>query len=232
MINLVYISKHSTETNHIDGIINIKNHLVNNGFQTLPVGLLGISHKENKLYICNEYDKGQIPDDIKKIVRNEIMVQEFETAENLIPLFYIPWDPNVSHSAEMADYCERVFLERLLSAFITRIGKIYIPGISEIYYDDLLNEATIGFYEKWRAKDTGRALRRSVRDLINKVLNFSKGTVHKETLPPPRSGMKLTIDNEEDRVSLIEAVTKFKREKGWIKTKEEEQVLLFEENDI
>ncbi len=232
LVNLVYISKHSTETNFTDGIIDIKNRLVNSGFQTLPVGLLGISHRENKIYICDEYNKGLIPEDIKNVVRNEIMVQEFEASENPIPIFYIPWDPNVSQLPEMAEYCERVFLERLLSAFIVRIGKIYTPGMVEIFYDALLNEATMGFYEKWRAKDTGRRLRRAVRDLINKVINFSKGEAHKETLPPPRNGMKLTVDDEDDKESLIEAVTKFKREKGWIKTKEEEQALLFEENDI
>ncbi len=229
---LLYISRHSSSENHVKNLYEISNELYRKEFATVPVGGVGIMNKDNQICLCDAYDFGTIPAPIGSIVDKEVKVQEFEQDENPIPLFYIPWDPNVSQSSdEMNMYCEQVFCERILSAFVTRIGRTIPPATIEIEYDDLLNDATFNFYARWKSKNIGRALRRSCRDLVTNALKIAEGHFEKTVLPQPRKGFSLKINVGENKEAIIDSITKFKRLK-WVKKEEPPPTLFPVEDDV
>lgn len=228
-LHLLYVSKHSSSENHANSLCKISDELTSKGIATVPVGSVGIMNKKNQIYLCDAYDFGTVPPPIKDIVNKEVKVQEFEQDGNPIPIFYIPWDPNVSQSDEIRMYCEQGFCERILLAFVTRIGRTSLPVTIEIDYEDLLNEATYKFYERWKSKNTRRALRRSCRDLITDSLRFAEGHFEKTVLPQPRKGFSLKINTDEDKEAIIDSITKFKRGK-WVKKEDPQTVFL--EDDV
>jgi hypothetical protein len=142
-------------------------------------------------------------------------------------LFYIPWDPNVDQTTEMAAYSESVFRERVLSSFITKIGKTSLPATIDIEYDDLLNDATFQFYERWKSKNIVQTLRKSCSILINKAINDANGHFQKTVLAQSRKGFSLQILNNEDKELIIDSITQFKQDK-WIKVEELEQPDMFD----
>lgn len=229
-LHLLYISKHSSSENHVKNLCEISDEMNRKEMATVPVGGVGIMNKNNKICLCDAYDFGTVPALVKDIVGKEVKVQEFEQDENPILLFYIPWDPNVSQSDEMSMYCEQIFCERILSTFVTRIGRASVPVMIEVEYDDLLNEATFNLFERWKSKDIGRALRRSCKDLIINALRSAEGHFERTVLAQPRKGFSLKINTNGDKEAIIDSVTKFKRGK-WVK-KEEPPTLFPMENDV
>ncbi|HAW50507.1 TPA: hypothetical protein DCX16_06130 [bacterium] len=230
-IHLVYVAKHSETYNLEQGICQIQNELREAGLDPVRTGAIGIDFYQDKVYLRNNYGQGEIPKSLKETIGEGIIIQKLFPDDNPISLFYIPWDPNVFQSDEMANYCEQVFCERILTEIACRIGTMFVPGIIEFEYDNLLNAATSNFYEHWHSKTIRGALRNFCRELLSKALKSTETHFEKSTLPQPRQGIALNISNEETRESIIDSLTKFKRGK-WIRREKLRQTTLFSEDDI
>ncbi len=229
-LHLVYIAKHSETHNPEEGICQIRSELSKVGFNPVRTGTIGIDFYQDGIYLRDNYGQGEIPESLKEIIGEGITVQQFSPDENPIPLFYIPWDPNVSYQPEeMGNYCEQVFCERILAETVCEIGRRHVPGVVEVEYDYLLNAATSNFYERWRSKDTRRALQRSCRELLTDALKSAESHFEKLTLTQPRQGIILSINDEESKETIIDSLTKFKRGK-WIKREELHQGCLFQDD--
>ncbi|MBM3210882.1 hypothetical protein FJZ33_01595 [Candidatus Poribacteria bacterium] len=230
-IHLIYVSKHSSSKLYTGNLCEISEELKKIGFDVLPVGSIGIESKSNSIFLCDAYGEGKIPDQMRKGIGKKIKVQVFEEDEDPIPLFYIPWDPNVSQSDEISAYCEQVFRERILSNLIIRIGKATPPRTIEINYDELLNESTSSFYERWRSKNIGRTLRNCCRDLINNALKGAQENFDKEKLPQPLRGVSLKIKSDEDKEAVIDSITKLRVDK-WLKEEDSQMNFPIIDDDI
>ncbi len=228
---LVYLSKHLSCQEYLSRLCSIKHDLELKGMKTLPVGGIGIVNRDIEVCLHNAYDQGMIPPALANIVGTEAKVQDLASDENPIPLFYIPWDPNVSQSDVMKEHCESVFGERILSAFVAEIGRASTPVTLEVVYDDLLNKATFHFYSQWRSKDTQRALRRRCKQLIDQALEGAQAHFERSPLvQPSKPGVSLKIGTDEDLECIIDSITKCQRG-AWITTEPEPQLSLFPEDD-
>ncbi|MEW6621412.1 MAG: hypothetical protein AB1422_19110 [bacterium] len=132
---LVYVTTHSETHNPEEGISQIRSELSKAGFKPVRTGVIGIDFYQERVYLRNNYGQGEIPELLKKSIGEGIMLQQIFPDDDLFPLFYIPWDPNISQSDDMANYCEQTFCERILTEIVCGIGRMTIPGIIEFEYD-------------------------------------------------------------------------------------------------
>jgi len=209
---LVYVSEHCDSPNPADGLNQIREELEGAGFPVAPAGVTCLQARDDGIYLIDEYQPGTIPEPLYGIVRAGIKVQEIVEGEEAMPLLLIPWDPNVSQTSPVAQFGKQVFCHRLLGSLVVRIGKL-VPGQEfEVEYDDLLDEATFNFYQRWRTRNTeiGRTLRGFCRTIIQEALK-DVPDLQAEPLAQGRVGRRITVGSESAKEATIDAITKYAR---------------------
>lgn len=209
---LVYVSEHCDSPNPADGLDQIRQELDGAGFSVALAGVTCLQARDDGIYLLDEYQPGTIPEPLRGIVRAGIKVQEIVEGEEAMPLLLIPWDPNVCQTSPVAQFGKQVFCHRLLGSLVVRIGRL-VPGQEfEVEYDDLLDEATFNFYQRWRTRNAeiGRTLRGFCRTVLVEALR-DVPDLQAEPLGQSRVGRRVTIRTEAAKEAAIDAITKYSR---------------------
>ncbi len=170
--SVVYISKHCESPNPAEGLGAIRAELEGKGFITAPTGLLCLESRSDGIYLRDQYHPGVIPEELAAVVGQSVRVREVADGESPLPLMLIPWDPSVDQGSPVAQVGRQTLCHRVLSLLATRIGQAESQSEIEVVFDELLDEATFRFYERWRAMNRGvaRVLRAFVGEGIHGAL--------------------------------------------------------------
>jgi hypothetical protein len=141
---------------------------------------------------------------------NEFMKCEPDTDPR--PLYFIPYDPDLTQSPSEARYCKRVLFERIHSTVVAAVGRANPPVVLLLQSDQILNDAMFGMFEHWENKDSGRHMRGLCRELMGAlttcVNSVALGTMSQE----PGSQWKLTIEDRDHQALVFDVLCRFSSE--------------------
>ena len=154
---------------------------------------------------------------------NPIMRLESDTDPR--PLYFIPYDPDVTYSSEREkDFCKRVLFERLHSAILVAVGRANPPAELILGPDRLLNDATFGMYAQWENRDSARHMRglcrQLMRPLTQSVNSVAQGVVRQDE----RGAWAIKLDSFEQQEKVIDALTRFACETLDLRTEAEPEL--------
>ncbi len=137
-------------------------------------------------------------------------IMRLETDTDPRPLYFIPYDPDVTYSSEREKiFCKRVLFERLHSAVLVAVGRVNPPVELSLGLDSLLNDATFGMYAQWENRDSARHMRGLCRQLMRSLAQSVNSVAQSVFRQNERGTWDIKLDSVEQQEKAIDALTRF-----------------------
>ncbi len=137
-------------------------------------------------------------------------VIKLQPATDPRPLYFIPYDPDVTYSSEAERvYCKRILFERIHSSVVVAAGRSSAPGEILITVNALLNDAMFGMYALWENRDSAKHMRGLCRQLMQALTRAVNGEAPQSIISDTEQRWKLSFATEEHRTKVIDALTRF-----------------------
>jgi hypothetical protein len=143
------------------------------------------------------------------------------------PLYFIPYDPDISQSAEERAFCRRVLFERMQSATIAALGRVSPPGRVKLDSKGMLNDATFGMYDHWQNRDSNRHMKQLCRQFMNAVNEVLDSVVPGALVFVENQGWEISVENPESHEKMLDVLAGFSCETLDLRT--EPQAGLFDD---
>jgi hypothetical protein len=138
---------------------------------------------------------------------NPFMEVEAETDPR--PLYFIPYDPDVTQSRAEREFCKRVLFERIHSGVVAAAGRAHPPTELRFETAGLLNDGTFGMYDLWETRSSQRHMRTILRQLmraLSKAVNTAvSGTIEYQE----QVGWKLRLQDPAHQERVLDILTRF-----------------------
>jgi len=125
------------------------------------------------------------------------------------PLYFIPYDPDVTQSPQEAVFCKRVLFERIQSEVIAAVGRSNPPAEVVLESGKLLNSAMFGMYGHWENQDSASHMRRLCRQLMDAITQAANSVSQDAIAFQPGRGWTVNLASEEQHESVLDALTRF-----------------------
>lgn len=125
------------------------------------------------------------------------------------PLYFIPYDPDLSPTDEERLFCKRVLFERIHSAVLVAIGRATPPATIVLLPNDLLNDAMFGMYSLWQNRDSATHMRGLCRQLVHALARAVNGEIAETFSYDQQTGWKITLPDADRHKRVIDAVSRF-----------------------
>lgn len=183
---------------------------VDTNLQIGKFGCLEINLSNSSILL--EYSKST-KTSLKLTEESPVKILDVEKDTDPRPLYFIPYDPNIEQTKEEQEFCRRIFLERILSSIISKIGSIdNIPTSLTINTDELLTSATFGLYEIWDNSDTKKNIRKVVKDFLINIKNSINSSIRDCIIHKPQEGWTFNIRDKKTHEELLNQLQRFKPE--------------------
>jgi len=125
------------------------------------------------------------------------------------PLYFIPYDPDVSQSNRERIFCKRVLFERMHGTVVAAVGRAHPPAELTFESQKILNNAMFGMYELWENRESARHMRSLCKQLMRALAELVN-TVSKDTMIyQPGEGWKARLQSQEQHESVMDGLTRF-----------------------
>jgi len=125
------------------------------------------------------------------------------------PLYFIPYDPDVSQSEDERLFCKRVLFERIHSGVLAAIGRANPPITVTLRPNELLNDATFGMFSLWQNRDSAKHMRAVCRQLVHALAKAVNREVSETFSHDPQTGWTISLPDADRHKSVIYAVSRF-----------------------
>lgn len=129
------------------------------------------------------------------------------------PLYFIPYDPDVKQSENETALCKRILFERMQCSIVTAVGRAIPPTELVLESQKILNDAMFGMYDQWENPESARHMRKMckefMRNIEQTINDIAPGIVDFH----PEEGWKISLSDEEQQESVLDALTHFFCEK-------------------
>jgi hypothetical protein len=125
------------------------------------------------------------------------------------PLYFIPYDPDVSQSEDERLFCKRVLFERIHSGVLVAIGRANPPVTLTLRPNDLLNDATFGMFSLWQNRDSASHMRNLCRQFVNALAKAVNGEISETFNYESQTGWKISLPDADRLNRVIDAVSRF-----------------------
>jgi hypothetical protein len=206
---VTYVSRYDASCEQTLGLKQSAEDLREKGYRTNSFGLLTLSI-EDKAVMVGPSKGATLPSGMKRMF-SKGAIKAHELSDNETdprPLYIIPWMPGGNEDVD--DYGQIVFGNRILAATTARVGPAAPPCDIEIDVDEVLGDATQGYYRHWKKKASRKALRENAKTLIKGVLDKFAPDVPVDLLGNPSRGWKISLKDDSTKSAVVEGLRKWK----------------------
>ena len=170
-----------------------------------PFSVLGLLAGESSLDLVLDERAGAL---LGLAAGGHVFIKQ-EPDQDLRPLYFIPYDPDVTQSEEEGRFCKGTLLRRMHCTVVAAVGRALPP--TELVFDapGVLNDAMFGMYEHWENSASAKHMRK----LFNHFMGSIAGAVGAEcpgaVAFESGVGWRLTIGDESLQDTLLDLLTRF-----------------------
>jgi len=172
-------------------------------------GVLGI--KPSDKYILLEYSD-TLQSYLGLIEKSPVEVLAFDEETDPRPLYFIPYDPNISFSKEEQDFYKRILYERVLVYILSILGPAKIPCSFTITTIDVLTSVTLGVYEIWDDNEAKKNIRNLLKSFMQSLIGGLRDDLRPYIQYEPRKGWLFSIKTKNIYGEILAYLSKFKPE--------------------
>jgi hypothetical protein len=125
------------------------------------------------------------------------------------PLYFIPYDPDVSQSEDERLFCKRVLFKRIQSGVLVAIGRANPPITLTLRPNELLNDATFGMFSLWQNRDSAKHMRDLCRQLVQALAKAVNGEIAETFRYHPQTGWEVSLPDADRHKRVIDALSCF-----------------------
>jgi hypothetical protein len=184
------------DTESIDiTLIELCNQVTSQGFTPCPTGPLGLSIRDDGVYLgVPSQPKGTAQMPLKFVPEERVL--RVNAGQDPSPLYIVPWIPDVQDDANL-----EAFKEKLRVSILSWLGRALVGTQITLSFEELLDEVSRGVFQKWRDKASliGRVL-----PMVAKVVD---SMLHDDArVSIAKHDVRVTLSLEVDREQLMEKV--------------------------
>jgi hypothetical protein len=138
---------------------------------------------------------------------NSFMKREPDTDPR--PLYFIPYDPDISQSPEERKFCKRVLFERMQSTVVAAVGRARPPCELHLNFEKILNDAMFGMYGQWENRESAKHMRQLCRQLMDALAQAVNSKVPNSITFQLDKGLRIILQNSEQQEKVLDVLTHF-----------------------
>ncbi len=184
------------ETSALDvTLVNLAQTIASLGFGTCPTGALGISIKEDGVYLGLSAPLSGTGECQARLTPEQKVIS-LSPGEDPRPLYILPWMPKANNALDL-----QAFREQLRQQLLVWVGRVRVNTTTVLDYEDLLNRMTRNVFKDWGDRSS---LNGEVYPVIEKWIAVLVGGDSRIIIR--RSSMEVAIRSQEDREQLQEGI--------------------------
>lgn len=164
-----------------------------------PTGVIGLSMEADGVALSSP-NPSDLPGPAAEVLASPAIVLEYDTENDIRPLYFIPWMPGIDDSQDHALQSDglRELTARVLTHTLAEVGTAQPPVTLALDGTILLNHATFGVFPYWR-DDERKQFSEAAAKIVERTLK-SVVTVRREF----GSHLEIDLPNNETQETVID----------------------------
>lgn len=162
--HLLYLTAHDPRHDQITALATLDEELRAVGAATAPVGLLALKVASDTIVI----DATALPPSLQTYAKNgSLAIQRLPAKDtDPRPLYRIAWMPGSEKNED--SYNQEQFAKRILASAAMQIAKarLYKSKAVKVQIEPILEEATSGFFKKWKKREETKLVRARALEIL------------------------------------------------------------------